>query len=278
MVPNPLAYPIYAKRHPQYTAAMKQAVALRASQITYSQASYILEAQSLSIDRRAFYNSQRGFDKSQDGADIRSLFGFLSEKGYYCHNKYKYDMDPATAEPINRYLEMLFFMCNTQVQWAQRFCSSFMVEIDTTFNINNLKLPLIVLTEVTNTGDSFPASFCFVPSESKASFDFVFEKLKEIIWEEYLLPRVMVGDQVKGLSALLSYSMQSTLGQFCEWHAFKNIRKHLLDSGYGRENINTIKPLIWNYLQADTPKTLTTARAALLKPLKAPEVKYIKEN
>jgi hypothetical protein len=278
MVSNPLAYPIHAKRHPQYAIAMQQAIALRASQITYSQASRILEAQNLSIDRRAFYNSQRGSDKYQDEFNLQSLFGFFSEKGYYCHSKYKCDMDPATAEPISRYLEMVFFMSDTQIQWAQRFCISFMLEVDTTFNTNNLRLPLTVLTGITNTGISFPMAFCFVPSESKASFDFVFEKLKELVWDEYPPPKVIVGDQAKGLSASLPYSMQGAVGQFCEWHAFENIRKRLLDSGYGREKVNTIKPLIWNYLQADTLDMLTTARAVLMKSLKAPEVKYIKEN
>ena len=146
MVPNPLAYPIHAKRQPQYAIAIQQAIALRASQITYAQASRILKSQNLSIDRRAFYNSQRGSDKRQDEADLQSLFGFLSEKGYHCHFRYKYDMDLATAEPVNRCLEMLFFMSDAQIQWAQRFCSSFMVEVDTTCNTNSLRLPLTVLT------------------------------------------------------------------------------------------------------------------------------------
>ncbi|KAI9766772.1 MAG: hypothetical protein M1840_006247, partial [Geoglossum simile] len=118
LVSNPLAYPIHAKRYPQYAIAIQQAIALRASQITYSQASRILEAQNLSIDRRAFYNSQRGSNKHQNESGLQSLFGFLSEKGFYCQSKYKYNMDPATAEPISRSLEMVFFMSDTQIQWA----------------------------------------------------------------------------------------------------------------------------------------------------------------
>ena len=116
-------------------------------------------------------------------------------------------MNSATAEPINRYLEMLFFMSDTQVQWTQQFCSSFMIEINTTFNTNNLRLPLIILTGVTNTRASFSAAFYFVSSESKAPFDFVFEKLKKIVWEEYSLPRVVVEDHMKELSVSLTHSM-----------------------------------------------------------------------
>jgi hypothetical protein len=116
--------------------------------------------------------------------------------------------------------------------------------VNTTFNTNILKLPLTILTDISNTGDSFPMAFSFLPSESKVSFDFIFEFLKELVWEEYLPPNVIVGDQAKGLAASLPHSMPSTIGQFCEWHAFENIRKHLLDHGYAKKKMNTMKPLI----------------------------------
>ena len=134
-------------------------------------------------------------------------------------------MDPATAEPVKRQLEQLFFMSDVQIQWAQRFCSSFMIEVDTTFNTNNLRLPLTIITGISNTGDSFPVAFSFLPSESKVSFDFIFENLKEIVWQEFLPPRVVIGDQAKGLIASLPDSMPGFIGQFCEWHAFENIKK-----------------------------------------------------
>ena len=125
---------------------------------------------------------------------------------------------------------------------------------------------------------SFPAAFCFAPSESKAAFDFVFEKMKEIVWEEFPFPKVILGDQAKGLAASIPHSLPGAVGQFCEWHTSESIRKRLLDNGYSKEKLDTIKPLIWNYLQAETSEALEAARAALLKPLKLPEVKYITEN
>ena len=153
-----------------------------------------------------------------------------------------------------------------------------MVEIDTTFNTNNLRLPLTILTGISNTGDSFPLAFSFLPSESKVCFDFIFESLRELVWEEYPPPIVIVGDQAKGLAASLPDSMPDSIPQFCEWHAAENIRKHLIDSGYAKEKLNTIKPLIWGYLQASTPSALQTTKAKLLKALKSPEVRYIKDN
>jgi len=225
MVPNPLAYPIHTKRQPQYAAAVQQAIALRGAQISYSQASHVMAAQDLTINRATFYNIQRDSNKRQEETELHSLFDFLTCKSFYVCSRYHYDMDPATAEPVKRQLEQLFFMSDVQIQWAQRFCSSFMIEVDTTFNTNNLRLPLTIVTGISNTGDSFPVAFSFLPSESKVSFDFIFENLKEIVWQEFPPPRVVIGDQAKGLIASLPDSMPGSIGQFCEWHAFENIKK-----------------------------------------------------
>jgi hypothetical protein len=103
-------------------------------------------------------------------------------------------MDSATVEPVNHYLKQLFFMSDPQIQWAQQFCSSFMLEIDTTFSTNNLRLPLTIVTSISNTRDSFPVAFSFVPSESKVCFDFIFEALKKLVWEEYPSTKIIVGD------------------------------------------------------------------------------------
>ena len=102
----------------------------------------------------------------------------------------------------------------------------------------------MVLSGISNTGDSFPIAFSFVPSESKVCFDFIFESLKELAWEEYPLPIVIIGDQAKELAASLPYSMPSSTPQYCEWHAAENIRKYLIDHGYAKDKINTTKPLI----------------------------------
>ena len=58
-------------------------------------------------------------------------------------------MDLATVEPVNRYLEQLFFISDIQIQWVQQFCNFFRVEVDITFNTNNFRLSLIVLTGIT---------------------------------------------------------------------------------------------------------------------------------
>ena len=152
------------------------------------------------------------------------------------------------------------------------------MEIDTTFNTNNLKLPLTILTAISNTGDSFPMAFSYLPSKSKVRFDFIFESLKELAWEEYPPPFVVIGDQAKGLAALLPDSMPDSVSQYCEWHAFENIKKLLIDRGYSKEKQKIAKPLIWAYLKATTSSSLNTARATLMTALRPAEACYIKKN
>ncbi|KAI9761281.1 MAG: hypothetical protein M1840_001984 [Geoglossum simile] len=116
MVPNPLTYPLHAKRHPQYAT---QAIALRAAQISYSQATRIMATQGLSLSRNAFYNTQRTSNTIQDEGALGPLFKFLNSHNYNIRSKYHYEMDSATANPISSHLEQLFFMSDTQIRWGQ---------------------------------------------------------------------------------------------------------------------------------------------------------------
>jgi MULE transposase domain len=65
------------------------------------------------------------------------------------------------------------------VYLAQRFVADFVMVIDGTFNINSLRLPLLIIVGVINLGKTFPLIFSYCPSESKESYDFFFRSLKE---------------------------------------------------------------------------------------------------
>jgi hypothetical protein len=181
------------------------------------------------------YNAGRSSRRSHDEEELGSLLEFLNGQQYNICFRYHYTMDPATTEPVSSHLEQLLFMSDIQIKWAQQFCSSFMVEIDITFNINSHRLPLTILTGISNTGHSFPLVFSFVLSESKICFDFIFESLMELAWDKYPSLAVIIRDQAKGLAASLSNSMLDSIGQYCKWHAFENIRKLLLDKSYSKE-------------------------------------------
>jgi hypothetical protein len=57
-----------------------------------------------------------------------------------------------------------------QIRLARWFVSGFMYKTDATFNTNSLKLPLSVMISINNTGATFPIAYCYITSESAASF------------------------------------------------------------------------------------------------------------
>jgi hypothetical protein len=64
-------------------------------------------------------------------------------------------------------------MSPEQIKMTRRFVSGFMYKTDATFNTNRLKLPLSVMVGIDNYGKTFPIAYCYITSESAASFKFV---------------------------------------------------------------------------------------------------------
>jgi MULE transposase domain len=150
---------------------------------------------------------------------------------------------------------------------AQRFVSGFMYETDATFNTNCLKLPLSVMVSINNCGNTFPMAYCYITSESAASFIFTADQLSDLAFSNCPEAAVIIGDFAKGLGAACaakaavdlgltkiideplvcplerdeelpeaaSVVVHETLGmpqtillQLCEWHAVQAIRKRLV--------------------------------------------------
>jgi hypothetical protein len=94
----------------------------------------------------------------------------------------------------------MFFTHRKQLKAAKRFVFSFLIIIDGTFNINNLRFPLLVIIGVLNISRTFLVVFSFCLSESREAFDFMWESLKkECFISEITPPRVILGDWASGL-------------------------------------------------------------------------------
>ena len=79
-----------------------------------------------------------------------------------------------------------------------------MYETDATFNTNSLKLPLSVMVGIDNTGATFPMAYCFITSESAASFKWIAEQLTELVFYDCPEPDLIIGDfSIKGLELQL---------------------------------------------------------------------------
>jgi hypothetical protein len=95
---------------------------------------------------------------------------------------------------------------------TQQFVSSFMYKTDATFNTNVLQLPLSVLVSIDNCGKTFSAEFCYITSESAASFKFVADQLSDLAFYNCSENAVIVGDFSKSLGAAYAAKAAVNLG------------------------------------------------------------------
>jgi len=87
-----------------------------------------------------------------------------------------------------------------------------MYKTDATFNTNRLKLPLSVMVGIDNRGKTFPMGYCYITSESAASFKFVADQLSDLAFYDCPKAAVVVGDFSKGLGAAVAAKAAVDLG------------------------------------------------------------------
>jgi hypothetical protein len=79
--------------------------------------------------------------------------------------------------------------------------SGFIYKTNATFNTNSLKLPLSVMVGIDNTRATFPIAYCYITSESTASFKWIAEQLTKLAFWDCPKPTLIVEDFLKGLGA-----------------------------------------------------------------------------
>jgi MULE transposase domain len=79
-----------------------------------------------------------------------------------------------------------------------------MYETDATFGTNSLKLPLSIMVGIDNCGKTFPVAYCYITSESAASFKFVARQLTDLVFYDCPEAEVIIGDFAKGLGAAVA--------------------------------------------------------------------------
>lgn len=107
-------------------------------------------------------------------------------------------------------LLQIFFVNDEQVIRTQCFCSDFMIQLDSTFNTNDLKLPLAYMVGVDNHGKSFTAVLSFICSENATDINFLLNCLDELIFygDDCPRPKVIITDQALGIhKALRDHTM-----------------------------------------------------------------------
>ena len=92
-------------------------------------------------------------------------------------------------------MELIFITSPALSTLAKRFVSDWMMEVDATFNINSLRMPLLVCRGITNTGRTFPFALTFIMSESQGAIDWMFKCLNSLIFnDDWPHPRIVISD------------------------------------------------------------------------------------
>jgi hypothetical protein len=279
---NPFGYQVHVKNTVEYQVLTAKARNMRIAMIPYSDSQRVLQMEGLgfTIDSTTYYNTVRHNRPSADDCQtIQGLLVALADAGFLWRSRVEYEEDSA-GNVISQKLIQIFFMNQQQIALAQRFIAGFLLVIDGTFNTNRLRLPLLIAVGITNSGKTFPAAFSYCPSESKESYDFFFQSLKEEAFAgDIQPPKVVVGDQAGGLIASLN---TASLGAFphvqlqhCNWHAVESMKAKYRKSGYKSDEVEELASLSWAYIDSDTEEDLEANRTALLSALQPTEKAYI---
>ena len=87
------------------------------------------------------------------------MLSALSKAGF--HTRTRWSEEARQAVTIRR-LEQILFISPQQIQLCQRLSSDFLLESDATFGNNQLRMPLV---GITNTNQTFSAGFSFIQTE-----------------------------------------------------------------------------------------------------------------
>jgi hypothetical protein len=143
--------------------------------------------------------------------ELEYILQMLEDDGVHVRVRDEYVLDSAGERKV-RVIKDLFWMSAEQIKLARRFVSGFMYETDATFNTNRLKLPLSVMVGINNCGKTFPIAYCYITSESAASFKFVADQLSDLAFYDCPEAAIVVGDFSKGLGAAIAAKAAVDLG------------------------------------------------------------------
>ena len=132
------------------------------------------------------------------------------------------------------------------------------------------------MTGVINTDKTFPYGHSFVLSEPAEAFKFIDIQIDTLTWYDCNGPRVVLGDQAKGLISSIENGVEEwrerekedVILQLYEYHAAVNMQTRIKKTGkYNEENVRELTNQVWAYIKAPTIEDLDIARDILLRNL-----------
>jgi hypothetical protein len=243
----------------------------------------------LLITQKEYYNHLRNKPADKDKPKtIEALIVALDEARFVYRTRFEIDLD-SEGNAISRKLVQLFFAHRSQLEAARRFVSGFSLIIDGTFNTNIERLPLLIAVGITNEGSTFPIAFSYCPSESYASYSFLWESLKEECFTANVpFPKVVIGDWAAALPKSVKDHWPEAFLQGCDWHAVEAMDRWFSDHQYSTREIQgyvaedkTFIPglhgVAWDYVKSMNKEELEENRTYLVSLLQARDHHYIDE-
>ncbi|OQU95193.1 hypothetical protein CLAIMM_01436, partial [Cladophialophora immunda] len=177
---NPLIFYRHREGLAEFQAAIAQARLHRINTIPFSASRRILGSDEFGVilTSKEYYNSVRYKPASKDNdRTINGLVLALQTEGFIYETRLE-EVVNDTGSIVSRKCLQIWFSHPNLLKATSRFVAGSVCIIDVTFNINRLRMPMIIAVSVLNTGKTFPVAFSFCPSENHASYSFFWESLK----------------------------------------------------------------------------------------------------
>jgi hypothetical protein len=176
---DPFSHPDLREYRPHHQLAHQLASSHRGI-LSYKDLATVLRKQGLKIKQKEFYNLTRKEEKHKlsPQEELSLLVGHLERHGYHPRTRDKYIVKDGVRK--KKVVQDIFFMLDKQIRLARRFVNGFIYKTNATFNTNTLRLPLLVIVRIDNTGYTFPMAFMFITLELAKSFTFVSKQLTDL--------------------------------------------------------------------------------------------------
>jgi hypothetical protein len=105
-----------------------------------------------------------------------------------------------------------------------------LLEVDTTFNTNQHRIPLLSAVGITNENSTFPVAFSFIPGEKEECFTTFFSALQDNIFTPNDCPEpavVLAGKGAGMTAAVWNEAIPNSQFQLCNWHVHEAIVRHI---------------------------------------------------
>jgi hypothetical protein len=279
---NPFNYPEHKYLHPGNELAVTTAIKDREGGVTYERHRRNQDPEARPITKSEYYNygyDSHGMKNSTASEIIHRMLKALQEAGFHVRTRWTTVYEG--AEKIER-LDQVFFVSDAQVAKARRFCSDFILEIDATFSTNALRMPLANIVGVDNHERTFTVALSFIRAEHLQDFTFILQCLKELVFYEIPLPRVVLSDQAPALHKALTESLpwSSVYHQLCAWHMVANIKTKIrnIRQHVDTNDLDEVWNVVWQHVQNNKLDAVDTTRDRMYILLKPKEKEYYVNN